>query len=111
MNTKFGTDVSNKILLNAANVGRHLYISSPETKWKGFGAIVTKEVRPRGREDIPDPCTERATRCEKYTFNCKYRIDLANLVVIPYLKLCWTRLVDTKCQGCSFYRFWLKGNQ
>ena len=78
----------------AVSVGRHLYISSAGTKWKGFGAIVIEEVRPQGREDIPDPCTERATHCEKCTFSCKYRIDLANLVAIPYLKLCWTRLVD-----------------
>ena len=28
------------------------------------------------------------------TRNCDYRIDLANLVAILYLKLCWTRLVD-----------------
>ena len=88
-------NVWGRIVWVEISVGRHLYISSPGTKWKGFGAIVIEEVRPRGREDIPDPCTERATRCKKYTFNCKYRIDLANLVAIPYLKLCWTHLVDT----------------
>ena len=77
------------------SVGRHLYISSPGTKWNGFGAIVIEEVRPQGREDIPDSCTEQATRCKKYTFNCKYWIDLANLVAILCLKLCWTRLVDS----------------
>ena len=70
------------------SVGRHLYISIPGAKRKGFGVIDIEEARPRDREDILDPCTERATRCKKYTFNCKYRIDLANLVAIPYLKLC-----------------------
>ena len=76
------------------HVGRHLYISSPGTKWKRFGAIVIKEARLRGQENILDPCTGRATRCKKYRFNCEYRKDLANLVAIPYLKLCWTLLVD-----------------
>ena len=75
-------------------VSRHLYISSPGTKWNGFVAIIIEEVKPWGREDIPDPCTERTIRCKKYIFNCKYRIDLANLVAIPYIKLCWTCLVD-----------------
>ena len=70
------------------SVGRCLYIGNPGTKRKGFGVIDTEEMRPRGRENILDPCIERATRCKKYTFNCKYRIDLANLVVIPYVKLC-----------------------
>ena len=40
--------------------------------------------------------TSKATRCKEHTFNCKYRINLANLVVIAYLKLCWTRQVDKR---------------
>ena len=51
------------LLLVGDSVGVHLYISSPGTKWKGFGAIVIEEARPRGREDILDPCTERVTCC------------------------------------------------
>ena len=86
----------NQETLELTDVGRHLYISSPGAKWKGFGAIAIEEASPQGREDILDPRTERATRCKKYTFNCKYGIDLANLVAIPYLKICWTRLVDTE---------------
>ena len=74
-------------------------------KWKGFGAIAIEEARPRGREDVLNPCTERATHCKKHTFNCKYRINLANLVAIPYLKLCWTYLADLGTIGLEW--FWL----
>ena len=46
-----------------------------------FLGELIRYYRPRGHGDILDPCTERATRCKKHTFNCKYRINQANLVV------------------------------
>ena len=65
-------------------------------------------MRLRGRENILELCNEQAARCKEHMFNCKYRINLVNLVVIPYLKLCWTRLVGiiTLCSTYGERKIW-----